>query len=125
MKAKNWMNTSPSNGRTMFGPSQTIPDQTMSIREIMNRYVKGIPIENGKEPIYMEDDNQIGLNPRKLDLVDIQAMKLDNADNIVKLEERREKEQKENEEKRKKKQEDEFALLRKKLKEAEEIPEGH
>jgi hypothetical protein len=39
-------------------PSMTIPDQTMSIREIMNRYARGLPIAGEKFPLYEGDDDE-------------------------------------------------------------------
>lgn len=35
-----------------WGPSMTVPDQAMSVKEIMDRFVRGIPMEAGKVPIY-------------------------------------------------------------------------
>lgn len=37
-------------------PSLTIPDETMSLREILDRYARGLPI-SGNEPIYHVDDD--------------------------------------------------------------------
>jgi len=51
-------------------PSQTVPDQTMSIREILTRYAKGLPIESGKVPIYEGEDYTP--DPRHMDLADRQ-----------------------------------------------------
>lgn len=51
-------------------PSMTIPDQTMSIREILVRYAKGLPIEAGKVPIY--EGEEYTPDPRYMDLADRQ-----------------------------------------------------
>lgn len=51
-------------------PSMTIPDQTMSIREILDRYARGLPIEAGKVPIY--DGEEYSPDPRYMDLADRQ-----------------------------------------------------
>ncbi len=57
-------------------PSETVPDQTMSIREIMERYAKGLPVGDGYTEIYDEDpETQLGINIKSLDLVDIQELK--------------------------------------------------
>lgn len=48
-------------------PSQTVPDQTMSLKELLNRYAKGQPFENTKEPLFYGDDGE-GINPATLDL---------------------------------------------------------
>lgn len=45
----------PYHGETFITPSLTIPDQTMDIREILNRYAQGLPIEQ-KEPIFNEEE---------------------------------------------------------------------
>ena len=60
-------------------PSQTLPDQTMSIKTIMERYAKGLPIANALDPIYEDEENpSTGINPRTLDLVDLQDLKRKN-----------------------------------------------
>lgn len=45
----------PYHGETFTLPSLTIPDQTMDIREILNRYAQGLPIEQ-KEPIFNDEE---------------------------------------------------------------------
>lgn len=51
-------------------PSETIPDQTMSMAELVERYVKGQPIDGGvKQPLYYGDDGE-GINPATMDLVE-------------------------------------------------------
>lgn len=57
---------------TTFGPSQTVPDQTMSIKEILDRYAKGLPLGGQRVPIYEPDSNLP--DPRKLDLADREAL---------------------------------------------------
>jgi len=57
--------------------SLTIPDQAMSIKEILNRYARGLDVE-GFRPIY--DDEDITLDdympdPRKMDLAERQEYK--------------------------------------------------
>lgn len=64
----------PSQGKTFTQPSLTIPDQTMSIRTIMERYARGLPFEDRKTPLFDTDDLSTGVDLRKLDLVDIQEM---------------------------------------------------
>lgn len=48
-------------------PSLTVPDQSMTIREILERYARGLPLEAGKVPIYHGEDNPT---------VDLNAMEL-------------------------------------------------
>lgn len=70
-------------------PSQTVPDQTMSIKTIMERYAKGLPIANALAPIYEDDDMpSSGINPRTLDLVDIQEMRINNSEKIEYLQDK-------------------------------------
>lgn len=37
-------------------PSMTVPDQTMSVREIMDRYARGLPIGGSRMPLFDEAD---------------------------------------------------------------------
>lgn len=59
-------------GETNPYPSQTIPNEAMSIREIMIRYSRGLPID-GKVPIF-DEENDLP-DPRKLDLAEIQQLR--------------------------------------------------
>lgn len=76
MKIRNQYNgkTFPSDAEKNFGPSQTVPDQTMSIKEILDRYARGLPMD-GKVPIYEGEDGD-GIDPRRLDLVERQEMEM-------------------------------------------------
>lgn len=52
-------------------PSKTIPDQTMSIPELIRRYAQGLPLGAPKVPMYEEDPEQDllgGVNWNTLDL---------------------------------------------------------
>lgn len=40
-------------------PSMTIPDQSLSVREIMDRYAKGYPLEGERTPIYEGEENDL------------------------------------------------------------------
>ena len=51
-------------------PSLTIPDHTMSIREIVKRYAQGIPM-TGKEPIY--EGEELLPDIKYMDLADRQS----------------------------------------------------
>lgn len=54
-------------------PSMTIPDQSMSIKEILERYARGLPMD-GKVPIYEGEDGD-GIDPRRLDLAEREHLK--------------------------------------------------
>lgn len=51
-------------------PSETVPDQAMSVREILQRYARGLPLtEAGRVPIWAE-------SPEDDDLPDIKTLDL-------------------------------------------------
>lgn len=54
-------------------PSETIPDESMSIREILARFAQGLSVGGGRTPIYDEDDDFP--DPRTLDLAEIQDLR--------------------------------------------------
>jgi hypothetical protein len=54
-------------------PSMTIPDQTMSIRTILERHSRGLPIDGIKVPIYEGEENDLP-DWRRLDLVERQEL---------------------------------------------------
>ena len=73
MKFKNILHYTPFKGEVNNEPSLTVPDQTMSMRTILERHSRGLPFTDGKEPIYHGEDEFIP-NPLSLDLVDRQEM---------------------------------------------------
>lgn len=57
------------------GISETIPDQSLSIPEIIKRHARGLPITGGRTPIYEgEDDLLQGRDWQKLDLSEKAAL---------------------------------------------------
>jgi len=55
----------------------------MSMRELLNRYAKGLPLEGEqKTPIYDEEGTSRGIDVRKLDLVDLQEINMYNKEFI-------------------------------------------
>ncbi len=54
MKIKNTLNAKEfqKKGEINKLPSMTIPDQTMTIKEILDRFTRGLPLDAGKVPIY-------------------------------------------------------------------------
>ena len=100
-------------GQTFTQPSLTVPDQTMSIRTIMERYARGLPIDGQKTPIYDIENLSTGLDPRKLDLVDIQEMGIEHKKTLSEHKNRLSKAEA-------KKQKDEFEkLVQKRIEEAQ------
>lgn len=71
MKFKNHFNRAefPSRYEINPLPSMTIPDQTMSLQEILLKHSRGLPLTAVKVPIYEGDEN---LHPElsKMDIVD-------------------------------------------------------
>lgn len=54
-------------------PSVTVPDQTMSLREILTRYAHGLPIDSMKTPIY--EGEEYVPDPQFMDLADREEFK--------------------------------------------------
>ena len=50
-------NTFEKNYQKFKLPSLTIPDQTMSMRTILERHARGLPIDGVKTPIWDEEDD--------------------------------------------------------------------
>lgn len=78
-------NREPDPGHYFESPSQTIPDQAMSVREIMTRFTSGMPIGGNRTEYWDEDESNVGINIKKLDLVDIQTLKSQTAFDIKNL----------------------------------------
>lgn len=55
-------------------PSQTIPDQSLSLRTILEKHARGLDVGGTYDPIYDEDEISEGINPKTLDLVDLQEL---------------------------------------------------
>lgn len=91
MKFKTPWNEVPSRnrGESNYGPSMTIPDQTMSVAEIMQRYARGLPIEGAKVPLYDEDNDMPDIN--RLDLAERQEMIQQAKDELADIKERHKK----------------------------------
>jgi len=71
MKVKNSLNAKDfeKKYRTFSMPSMTVPDQTMSIRTILERYSRGLPV-GGRNDIYYDEDDTMP-DYRTLDLTEI------------------------------------------------------
>lgn len=69
------------------GPSLTIPDQALTLKQILDRYAHGIPMNQiqNKEPIWTNDPNGIGLPIESLDLAERQFLMEQNQQNIVNI----------------------------------------
>lgn len=64
-------------------PSQTIPSQSMSIKEILQRYARGLPVMgNAEKPIYEEDGIELP-DLRKMDISEREELRLWTIDKIA------------------------------------------
>jgi len=72
---KHTMNSNlfPKNYEINTKPSLTIPDQTMSIRTILDRHSRGLPIDAVKVPIWDGEENDLP-DWRRLDLAERQEL---------------------------------------------------
>ncbi len=89
MRIKTSMNSSEfqKNYEKNRKPSLTIPDQTMSIREILERHSRGLPIDGGKTPIYDGEEYDLP-DLRTLDLSERQLLKESYTQEIQQIKER-------------------------------------
>lgn len=107
MKFQNIINYEQKPGKKFTQPSQTIPDQSLSVRTILERYASGLPINGSKSPIFEQTDEPTkGINPRTLDLVDIQQMQIDNKEEIERLKQQAQDEIQAKKDKKRQEQED-------------------
>lgn len=67
MNVRTWFNPPIRRCEVNDQPSMTIPDQTMSIREILDRFARGLPLGGQRVPVYNGEDD---------DLPDLQHMDL-------------------------------------------------
>jgi hypothetical protein len=89
MKIRNTLNYNSKEEKyeTNGQPSMTVPDQTMSIRELIRRYASGLPLGGSKEPIYEGEDGD-GIDPRTLDLAERQELEIYARQELAEIEER-------------------------------------
>jgi len=75
MKVKNSLNANefPKNYRKILTPSLTVPDQTMPLKTILERYARGLPV-GGRTDVYYDEDDDMP-DYRTLDLAEIQELK--------------------------------------------------
>jgi len=74
MKVKNSLNANEfeKNYKKFTQPSLTVPDQNMSIRTILERYARGLPVGGRLDEYYDEEDTLP--NPLTLDLAERQEL---------------------------------------------------
>lgn len=57
-----------------YSPSMTIPDQSLSVKEILDRFARGLPLEGQRVPIYDGEENDMP-DITHMDLADQQTIK--------------------------------------------------
>lgn len=88
MKIRNIFNASEFNDNEIISePSLTVPDQALSIREILKRYASGLPLGGSQEPIY-EGEEGDGIDPRRLDLAERQELEIAARQELAEIEKR-------------------------------------
>lgn len=70
-------------GERNSGEIMTVPDQSLSIRKLLEDYTRGLPLPGAKEVYYDEDDIYPNIND--MDLVDIQEFGLEVRGNLKQL----------------------------------------
>lgn len=94
----------PIKGEKNTLPSMTVPDQTMSVKEILQRYAKGLPLGGAKVPMYEEDydeDNtDILPDPKTLDLAELEEFSKQAKSELEEIKEKANKKAKEKAEKK-------------------------
>lgn len=73
-------------GTTVPGKSMTVPDMALTPAQLLERHQAGLPIDGVRIPLFEEEGEESnGINPAKLDLVEIEDLIRDNAEKIEKL----------------------------------------
>ena len=72
-------------GEKNFSPSMTVPDMSLTVRDILERFVTGRSFDNlYREAFFSEEMEDI----RGMDLVETTALSQDNVQNIIDLKEK-------------------------------------
>jgi len=88
-KIKNSGNASdfPYKGEVNNKPSETVPDQTMTMREILTRYAKGQSIDGVKIPLWEEGEG-FAKDPETLDLAEREELATQAREELQQINER-------------------------------------
>lgn len=87
--------------------SETIPDQSLSIKEILDRYSRGLGVEGERFAVYHGDEDEMPVL-QKMDLSEIQELQEDLAEYTRIKKEEYDKEKKEQEEQQRKRKEQSY-----------------
>lgn len=81
-------------------PSETVPDQSMSVRTLLQRYAQGIPLtDSGRVPIWYTDD-ELKNNREIFNVPDIEKLDISERYELIELQKERIKEMRQEMEKR-------------------------
>lgn len=80
-KIRNASNTVPDKGTVFTQPSETVPNQSMSVLEMVKRHRQGLPLSGGQVPIFNGDDPLPDIS--NMDLADAQRITEAIADQLV------------------------------------------
>lgn len=89
MQVKNMLNAKdfPKQGEVFTLPSMTVPDQSLTVRELMDRFARGLPLGGARVPIYEgEDDNTPDF--ARMDLSEIEDYQLKIKEELEEIRER-------------------------------------
>lgn len=87
MKFQTQWNRHHVRGEESAKPSETVPDQSMPIIEIMRRYASGLPLGGMRQPIYQGEDSGIPPNWDQMDISEKMDFKEEHAKKIHELRE--------------------------------------
>lgn len=80
-KIYSWSKPAPPQPKRQSKPSCTVPDQTMTVRTLMDRYRRGMPLDTPvKKPLYYNGEFP---DIAGLDLTEIQALKKQAAQQVA------------------------------------------
>jgi hypothetical protein len=75
-------------GQKFTMKSRVVPDMSLTPKELLQRYAKGLPLGGYDPNAAMWDDENDGVDIRKLDLVDIQLLQENNLEKLEELKQR-------------------------------------
>lgn len=86
MKIRTPYSTSPTTGEKVTQPSMTVPDQSMTISEILRRFGSGLPLGGQRVEFYEgEEDMFDGINPATLDITEKEAIIQERVNELAEL----------------------------------------
>lgn len=99
-RIKNSLNSDlfPTDGETNELPSLTVPDQSMSVRELLERHTRGLGNTGVKVPMYDDEDELPDV--RTLDLAELEELREQNREQMKLIRDNVQKQKVEDDEKR-------------------------